>query len=156
MPATLLRRYRFLFQAFLFLMTLLSVWRLVFFLVNTPSHSFQQLLLGTTSFFLGLRLDLAVSAYVLAPLMLYSIFVDVPFNGLRFVRRYLAVISVILTLVLFSNVLVYHFWRSLLNYRALSYLKDPFEAVASVTGLQAFALLSVILLLFLATIWMVG
>ncbi|MFM8433488.1 MAG: LTA synthase family protein [Bacteroidota bacterium] len=103
--------------------------------------------------FYGLRLDLAVTAYALSPLFLFALWKDLPSDTGKHTSRYLYFISVFFTLVLSGNVAIYHFWRSLLNYRALTYLKDPAEVLASVSVSQAVSIILAFVFICFLTVW---
>ncbi len=49
---------------------------------------------------------------------------------------YLVFITIIIAIIIPSNVIVYHFWNNLLNFRALTYLADPLQIFASFSVMQ--------------------
>lgn len=135
----------FFARLMVFYLLLFAAWRGVFLAVNLPagSVSFAQILL---SFVYGLRIDLSAIGYLLLPVVLLA-GLSWLFN-LRLFHRiniiYNRCLVVFLTLVLLGNVIIYHFWGTLLNYRAITYLSDPKEAIASVSSFQFLGLLTVL------------
>lgn len=120
---------------------LFAAWRAVFLAVNLPAEAVspRQILL---SFFYGLRIDLSAIGYLLLPVILLlgiSLVVNIRLLP-RISVMYHRWLAVSLNLVLLGNVIIFHFWGTLLNYRALTYLSDPKEAIASVTSLQLIVL----------------
>jgi len=107
------------------------------------------------SFVYGLRLDIAATAYILAiPFITWfiSIFIPTRFAD-YFLRGYHILIIFLLTIIHTGDLLIYHFWKSMLNWRALSYLAEPKEALASVTGLQVILIIALFLALFIIEIY---
>ncbi len=98
-------------------------------------------------------MDLSVICYILSLQVLLLVFI--PWRPASFlydrIKYYHRVVILILIILLSANVLVYHFWGNLLNYRALSYLKDPAQMLHSFTTWQIIVVLLILpSLIFLA------
>jgi len=90
------------------------------------------------SFYYGLRLDLSATAYLLIiPFILLCISAFSKLQLFLFHRIYHSLISFILAFVCTANLVVFHFWNALINWRALTYLSEPGQAMASATFLQS-------------------
>lgn len=89
-------------------------------------------------FWQGIRLDLSAAAYLfILPLLL------IPFIGgnlhnqlLGWIQNYYRVVTVICTLLCLANAVIYRFWGTLLNVRALEFALYPKEMLASISNLQ--------------------
>jgi phosphoglycerol transferase MdoB-like AlkP superfamily enzyme len=83
-------------------------------------------------------MDLSVISYILViPLFFFFLNLFLPGSILDFfLRIYHFIVIAILTIIQTGDVIIYHFLKSLLNWRALSYLAEPMEAAASVTWFQ--------------------
>ena len=135
----------FFAKVIVFYALLFAVWRLFFLAINLSpdQYTFSNLL---SLFSNGLRIDLSAIGYLLIPVILLAVVSLFTTRDLvsRMQVYYHRVIVVVVSLVLLGNVIIYHFWGTMLNYRALTYLADPKEAVASVTGLQLSGLIAVL------------
>lgn len=92
-------------------------------------------------------MDLSVLSYLLVLPVLLCLF---PFRNTVFKKIsfvYHLIIAVLLTLICIGNILLFHFWGSLINYRALTYLSDPKEIFVSLSTLQLVLVLLTIALL---------
>lgn len=92
-------------------------------------------------------MDLSVLSYLLVLPVLFCLF---PFRNAVFKKIsfvYHLIIAVLLTLICIGNILLFHFWGSLINYRALTYLSDPKEIFVSLSTLQLVLVLLTIALL---------
>lgn len=92
-------------------------------------------------------MDLSVIGYLLAFPVVMSIF---PFalKKLRAIMQvYHVVVALLLTLICLGNVMLFHFWGSLINYRALTYLSDPKEIFVSLSTTQLIVLILILVLL---------
>ena len=110
--------------------------------VQAPFSSREE----AQSFWYGLRMDLSTLAYLLVvPVLLWLLLQRRESKALQNIHKlYQRLVLIILVLIGLGNVAVYHFWGTLLNYRAISYLSDPKEAFVSLSGGQAFLLVLVI------------
>ncbi|TAH41154.1 MAG: LTA synthase family protein [Bacteroidetes bacterium] len=109
---------------------------------------------ASLAFLHGARMDFSIVCYILLiPVLLLLLSFWKPIR-LMYDRLdiYHRVILLILTILLAANVLVYHFWGNMLNYRALTYLADPAEMLNSFTGFQIIAVI-VILIILISLTW---
>ena len=76
------------------------------------------------SFWVRLRMDLSTLAYLLVvPVLLWLLLQRRESKALQNIHKlYQRLVLIILVLIGLGNVAVYHFWGTLLNYRAISYL----------------------------------
>jgi phosphoglycerol transferase MdoB-like AlkP superfamily enzyme len=95
-------------------------------------------------------MDLSVISYFLIPpVVLIGVFLFFPSDVLIKIESiFLLVMVFVVCLLVSSNIIVYHYWGTLLNFRALSYLNDYSEISSSFTILQ-FILIIILLLLFI-------
>ncbi|MEY4594239.1 MAG: hypothetical protein RIQ47_649, partial [Bacteroidota bacterium] len=142
MANVLRNQFSFFFRTVLYFLLLFAVWRVVFLIVNHSEEaaSFIQI---APAFLYGLRIDLSAIGYILLPVFTLSIIFAFSSASVlsRIVTYYFRSIALLATTVLLGNVVIYHFWGTMLNYRALTYLTDPKEAVASVSTVQLILLL---------------
>ena len=98
-------------------------------------------------------MDFSVIAYILLPaLILTGIFLIHPMKWIiKTEYYYMFFILSIFCLILPANILLYHYWGSLINFRALSYIKDFSEISSSFTILQLIVLLA-LLTIFIFTV----
>lgn len=107
-----------------------------------PSHSWLA------SFWYGLRMDMSVAAYILAPVLLFvllSLFVPF-FQRLRIYKLYTLLVLLLVSLICLFDLEVYSAWGFRIDAGPLRFLSNPREAMASVAHLP----LVWILLCFLA------
>ena len=83
-------------------------------------------------------MDLSVIAYFMLPcLLLFGLFLIHPKKWIQKTEYYyLLLITLIISIIIPANVIVYHFWNNLLNYRAVTYLEDPKQIFASFSIIQ--------------------
>ncbi len=112
--------------------------RLFFILTHyREAFQFSPGTLGST-FLHGIRLDISATAYVMAIPLMASI-VSVWIKGdwfRRFLRWYSWVIVFVSSALIVGDTVLYTYWGFRMDYTALSYLKNPQEAAASVTTLK--------------------
>jgi len=145
--------YLHFFRIIIFFLILFAFARLIFFLFNQnldETFSWSQ---SITAFIHGMRMDLSVITYCLIPaIILTGLFLFYPSQRIQKIERsYLYFILLIFCIVLPSNILLYHYWNNLLNFRALSYIKDFSEIASSFTYLQ-FAIIVFSLIAFVAAV----
>ena len=145
----MIKHIRYFLRITLFYVILFALYRLLFIVINheqLAGISFSSIRL---SFFYGIRMDLATIAYILViPVILCVIHLSFPVRFVDyFLRAYHIFVIVILSIIQTGDVVIYHFWKSRLNWRALSYIAEPKEVMASATGLQALLIVSSFLLL---------
>ncbi len=131
--------FHFFFRFTCFWMLYFFVFRTLFYLLEFSHpvngeklHSYPSVI------FHSLRLDLSVTGYVFAiPLLLYLIqlFASSKFWQ-KIVNGYTVVILTVFTAVQSANILLYPAWGTIINYRALAFLSDPAEMLASLTTFE--------------------
>lgn len=89
-------------------------------------------------FFHALRLDLAAISYVAAlPILTWIIFQYTNLNLLLKIKNvFLFFVLPILAIILFSNLIIYFAWGTIINARAVSFLSSPKEVIASLSSIQ--------------------
>ena len=83
-------------------------------------------------------MDLSVISYLLVlPLVLLLIPGKQEWKG-KLSGYYHLILAFLITLICMGNILLFHFWGGLINYRALTYLSDPQEIFTSLSFFQSF------------------
>ena len=59
----------------------------------------------------------------------------------KLLKWYSVIIVFVMTVLSLSNIIIFKFWGTLLNNRALAYVAQPEEMLASVTNMQLFLIL---------------
>ena len=143
------------FKIAIFYAIFFLVWRAIFLLVNFPEDNSVSFKEALPAFWFGLRMDLSIAGYIL----LSSLFFNLIY--FFFPKRIIALIDfivqcfalIIVFLVVAGNVALYHFWNSMINFRAVSYLADPKEIFTSLSGMQSFGLIAGLILSIGATVF---
>lgn len=94
-------------------------------------------------------MDLSLIGYITVPLWLAALvqlFRPVKMMP-RLISGYHRFLLLAFTLILAGNLVIFHYWGTLLNFRAITYLTDPVEALASLNLLQRILLLPALALL---------
>jgi phosphoglycerol transferase MdoB-like AlkP superfamily enzyme len=135
------KTYIHFLRLIVFFVSLFAISRLVFIIVNKSQDREFNWPNALPSFLHGMRMDLSVIAYILLPcIVFYIIFLIKPWQWIRRTEKfYLVFITVVIALIIPANVIVYHYWNNLLNYRALTYLSDPKEIFTSFSAMQMIA-----------------
>lgn len=138
----------------LFYVIFFSLWRLVFLLVNIPDDGSVNLKDALPSFLYGLRMDISMSCYFLIPTLLLNLLFHLSpnkvFSRINFWIH--AFLIVVVIHVVAGNVALYHFWNSMINFRAVSYLVDPTEVFSSLSAGQSVAVIVGMIILLTGTI----
>ena len=123
----------------LFYVIFFSLWRLIFLIVNIPEDGSVHWKDTLPSFFYGLRMDISMSCYLLVPtLLLNLIFYVYPKKIINQIDFFIhAFVIIVISHVVAGNAVLYHFWNSMINFRAVSYLVDPTEVFTSLTLIQS-------------------
>ncbi len=151
----MLKHIRYFFRIAFFYVILFFFYRLSFLLIFHEQVQGVSLAETCLSFFYGLRMDLSTIAYILI-VQLFFLLLSFLFQTRLtdiFLRIYHLVVITLLTIIQTGDVIVYHFLKSLLNWRVLSYLAEPGEAVASVTWQQAVLIVFSFSILLIAEIY---
>ena len=139
-------------RPFLFFLLVFAFYRVAF-LVLYPGHD-QTVSVAERlpALLYGIRLDLAVAAYIqVIPLLLWLVAsqkIAPLING--FLRGYYGFVIGVVSLESVGNLAVYRYWDTLLNWRAVSYLSEPREMLASVSVPMLVILLSALAFLTVA------
>ncbi len=117
---------------------------MIFLLFNSNHQVLFTWSESALAFLHGARMDFSVVCYLLIIHALILFFL--PWKPVAYLYKninfYHRLLILVLTILLSANVLVFHFWGNLLNYRALSYLADPVQVLHSLSTLQMFAVLA--------------
>lgn len=100
----------------------------------------------------GLRMDLSAAAYLgVVPFLLWFFNTLLPFSwAKRIVTAYSAVMLAVAALITTSDLQIYKIWGAKLNAQAISYLRFPVEALASMSSSPLFLLVALCAALTLA------
>ncbi len=138
-------------RLFLFWLLYFGLFRLVFIILNWSHFSKAAIGVFINIFFHAISLDLSAAAYLIALpglLMLLNNFFAKPiFSQINY--GYHITILIIVNGVCFGNAFLYQYWHQLLGMRALAFLADPIEVIASVTAFQIAGILIMLVLFFL-------
>lgn len=142
----------FLFRLAVYYLLFFACWRFLFLLANSSHQKAFAWHEAFGAFLHGARMDFSVVSYLLIiPVMLLFLF---PWKPAVYLYRHQMVfhrlIILVLTVLMTANIILFHFWGSLLNYRALSYLNDPKQTLHSLSNLQTlgiFLFLSLMIIL---------
>lgn len=122
------------------------------FLVYHLSHT-RELPLKTSllTFLYGLRMDLSMSAYLLAPVCLFVLFsIVVPFLRRSILYKvYSYLLLFVILLIIIADLEVYEAWGSRLDATPLKYLASPREVWASISHLPIFFILFLFLVIYI-------
>ncbi len=133
----MLNRVRFVLYYMLGWIIFSGLARIFFLLYEWPYSRLTSFRLLLQSELYGLRMDLAVSAYLAVPLILFLIAgLFIPFFNRRAVYQVYTLIFLILQiLVIVADAGIYEAWGTRIDYTPLKYLSNPREMWASVSHL---------------------
>ena len=135
-------KFKFLLFYFLSWVVFFDLLRIVFLIYHfdkTKHLSFNTIL---SSFWYGLRMDISVAAYIIAPLCLFvllSLFIHF-FRRLFIYRIYTFIVLLLIALISFFDLEIYNQWGFRIDSTPLKFLDTPKEAFASVSHLPLFYL----------------
>lgn len=143
------KHLRFALNHFIFWLCFFMSFRLLMLLL---SFDFSQGLpigevLGV--FWQGIRLDLSAAGYLfIIPLLM------LPFIGgrmhnhiLQWIRHYYRSVTAVCTLLCLANAVIFRFWGTMLNVRALEFALYPKEMLASISNVQTILIVVAIILI---------
>ncbi len=138
------KTYLHFFRIIIFYLILFAFSRIIFLLVNHNLETSFSWIKAFPAFIHGIRMDLSVIAYCLLPaILLTGVFLIRPINWIRKTEYYYQLFILFLFCIMLPvNILLFHYWGSLLNFRALSYLQDFSEIFSSFTILLLIIVLS--------------
>lgn len=130
--------YIHFFRILIFYLLLFFFARFVFIVVNHNEDKGFSWLKSLPAFLHGMRMDISVVAYIFLPALLFlGLFLIRPMNWIKKAEYYYHLFALFLFFwMLPANILLYHYWNSLLNFRSLSYLKDFSEISSSFNSTQ--------------------
>lgn len=138
-----------LIQLYLFWILYFFIFRIFFLLYQDLGGADVPLSGYLLSCYHALRLDWSASSYFIAlPFLLLSINIFLPSKIIvNAVRVFHYILIPVATILLLANMPLYQSWGTLINRRALTFIADPVEMLASVTtGMLIISLIAVILL----------
>jgi len=130
-------KFKFLLIYFLSWVIFFDLMRIVFLFYHfdkTKNLSFNTVI---SSFWYGLRMDLSVAAYIIAPVCLFvllSLFIHF-FRRLLIYRIYTFIILLLVALISFFDLEIYNQWGFRIDATPLKFLSTPREAFASISHL---------------------
>ncbi|MFM7823345.1 MAG: hypothetical protein ACKPB3_06170, partial [Bacteroidota bacterium] len=147
----MLKQLRFAFAHFLFWLVVFAISRALMLVLISTTADFDFFSFETLGvFWHGLRLDLSMAAYLFVFPLLFIPFLGTTFHNrlIEFVNYYYKTIVAIIALLLTANLVIFRFWGTLLNVRALEFAVYPKEMLASVSNLQI-----AIIIVFIFAMW---
>lgn len=133
-------KFKFLLLYFISWVLLFELMRGVFMLYHLDKTS--QLSFGTilSAMWYGLRMDLSVAAYILAPVCLFVLLsLLIPFFGRSLIYRiYTFLVLLLIFLISFADLEIYAQWGFRIDTTPLKFLSTPREALASISHLPLF------------------
>ncbi len=133
----------------LFLELIFIAFRLLFialvFLKNKSIDAIEILYL----FIHALRLDLAAISYIAAlPILIWIIYQYTNSRLLLKIKNaFLVFVLPIVAIILFSNLIIYFAWGTIINARAVSFLSSPKEVIASLSTIQLIIFIVLVIVL---------
>lgn len=137
----------FIFSHFVFWFAFFLFFRLCFLYIASPLPDDAGYAEIIRSLFEGYELDLSIASYLVA-VPLLSVFLMGPGVSLysyNINKWYFRVIIPVSAVIAISNLIIFKYWGTLLNSRAVAYLAQPREALASVTNWQLVLILTSII-----------
>lgn len=144
----MIAKFKFLLVYFLSWVIFFDLMRIVFLVYHfdkTQHLSFTTIISG---FWYGLRMDLSVAAYIIAPVCLFallSLFFHF-FRRLVIYKAYTFIVLLLVALISFFDLEIYNNWGFRIDATPLKFLTDPKEVFASISHLPL-VLLSIIFIL---------
>lgn len=144
----MLSKLKFLSLYFLSWLGFFILMRAVFLLyhIDKTNHLSTRQIIGI--FTNGLRMDLSVAAYIIAPvclLVILSLFIHY-FRRLQVYKIYTVIILFIVAIISLCDLEIYNAWGFRIDATPLKFLATPREAMASISHLPLFWILIVFLL----------
>lgn len=146
----------FFLRYYLFWIIIFDFYRLLFFfhqsIFLSQRFSISEILY---TFLHSLQLDLAVTSYFFIPaLVIYFIYQLNNQNWCVVLFKFFnGIIITLVTIISVSNIIIYKEWGTLLNVRALSFVLQPKEMIASLTNLQILLIFFTLIVLTIALIY---
>lgn len=140
--------FAFTIRHFLYWLLLFPVFRLVFLIYHFPFKGDPTIVEMLSGLVTGFRLDISVASYLFGVPALVIIFSPPSFSmkSGKIIRWYYLIITTLVTIIILANLVIFGYWGTLLNNRAIAFLSQPREALASVTGIQLLLYLVLLIL----------
>lgn len=99
-------------------------------------------------------MDISVIGYIVLPIWIFQAVSQLASKSFpsKIATFYHWTILIVSTLLLFGNLIIFHYWGILLNYRAITYLSQPKEVLSSVSTGQIILLILALALVLFVTI----
>ncbi len=149
-------KFKFLLLYFLAWVLFFELMRVAFMLYHldkTQELSFSTIM---SALWYGLRMDLSVAAYLLAPVCLFVLAsLIIPFFRRALIYKiYTFIVFLVIFLITFIDLEVYGQWGFRIDSTPLKFLSTPREALASVSHLPLLLLLAIFIVCFGAFYWL--
>ena len=143
-------------KQYLYFLSIVEVFRILFFLYyfhKTTEQGFGDIL---SSFFYGFWLDNSATAYMMVlPFFLYLFYSIWPVNLIWYINKFYSyIIAVLLIIIESANIFIYGEWGMKLNYKAITYISEPREALHSAR--LSILILGFLLILGFSFLWIWG
>ena len=141
-------KFKFLLLYFLSWIIFFDLLRIVFMIYHFDKTSDLSFTTIVSSFWYGLKMDMSVAAYILAPVCLFvllSLFIHF-FRRLLIYRVYTFIVLLLISLISFFDLEIYKQWGFRIDITPLKFLATPKEAMASVSHLPLVFLLIIFIL----------
>lgn len=145
----MLKQLRFAIAHFLFWLIVFAISRVLMLALISGTADLDFFSFETLGvFWHGLRLDLSTAAYLFVFPLLIIPFIGTSIHNrlIDIIRYYYQAILAIITVLLTANLIIFRFWGTLLNIRALEFAVYPKEMLASVSNMQVAIIIGFIIL----------
>lgn len=144
-------KFKFLLLYFLTWVVFFDVLRLVFLLYHLDKTKQLHFSTIVATFWYGLRMDLSMAAYIVAPVCLFVLLsLIIPLFRKRIIFAiYTYIILFLILLIAFSDLEIYEAWGFRIDATPLVFLSTPREALASVSHLPLVFIIVVFLFAFI-------
>ena len=127
------QRFIFLIKVYFYFLAIFVLLKPIFMLCYNNIYTGTPISEWFKIIYNGLSMDISVVSYIIAPLLLITIF-SVWFKGkwVKYANNiYLGVISVLLSIVVITDLALYSYWGFRIDATPIFYLANPSEALAS-------------------------
>ncbi len=123
----------FIVKLFIYWITIFLVFRIVFLFLQLPWNDGASVTESLSTLYHALRLDTAVTCYLLIiPFIIWAFNIFIKNTALKKIHKiYHVIVLSIVILIGAGNLIVYQHWGTLINNRAVAFLTDPAEVIAS-------------------------
>ena len=147
---------KYLLKTILFWLLFFAFYRLVFILFNLGYAAGSPAGVLAKSFFVGLRLDMSMTGYVLLLLSVVQAFVvgvskQFSYNILQGIQAFFLTVF---TALLLGNINLYAYWGRLLDAEGFSFLKTPWVILASVKWYESLFFMVLLVGLSWGAVWL--